>query len=70
MLESQLSDGFLIDDVKKPDDEIRQFIELLETKNHFDALLQVLKHLEEQQHQKIEVVMVEVVSQVQQQQQQ
>jgi hypothetical protein len=39
MLESQLSDGFLIDGVKKPDDEIRQFIELLETKNHLDALL-------------------------------
>ena len=70
MLGNQLSDGLLIDDVKKPDDEICEFIELIETKNHVDALLQVQQQLEEQQHQKVEVVKVEVVSQVQQQQQQ
>ena len=70
MLGNQLSDGLLIDDVKKPDDEICQFIELIETKNHVDALLQVQQQLKEPQHQTIEVVKVEVVSQVQQQQQQ
>jgi len=71
MLGNQLSDGLLIDDVKKPDDEICQFIELIETKNHVDALLQVQQQLEELQHQTIEVVnlKIEVVSQVQQQQQ-
>ncbi len=41
MLGNQLSYGLLIDDVKKPDDEICLFIELIETKNHVDALLQV-----------------------------
>ncbi len=48
MLGNQLSDGLLIDDVKKPGDEICQFIELIETKNHVDALLQVQQQLEEQ----------------------
>ncbi len=70
MLGNQLSDGLLIDDVKKPDHEICQIVELIETKNHVDALLQVQQQLEEPQHQKIEAVKVEVVSQVQQQQQQ
>ncbi len=70
MLGNQLSDGLLIDDVKKPDDEICQFIELTETKNHVDALLQVQQQLEEPQLQTIEVVKIEVVSQVEQQQQQ
>jgi hypothetical protein len=43
----------------------------LRLKNHVDALLQVQQKLEEPpQHQTIEVVKIEVVSQVQQQQQQ
>ncbi len=67
MLGNQLSNG-LIDDVKKPDDEICQFIELIETKKHVDASLQVQQQLEEQHHQTIEDVKIEVVSQVQQQQ--
>ncbi len=70
MLVNQLSDGLFIDDVKKLDDEICQFNELIETKNHVAALLQVQQQLEEQQHLTIEVVKIEVVSQVQQQQQQ
>ncbi len=42
----------------------------IETKNHVDALLQVQQQLEEPHQQKIEIVKVEVFSQVQQQQQQ
>ena len=44
------------------------FIESTDTKNHVDALVQVQQQLDEQQHQTIEDVKVEVVSQIQQQQ--
>jgi hypothetical protein len=41
---------------------------LIETKHHVNASLQVQQQLEEPQHQKIEILNVEVASQVQQQQ--
>jgi hypothetical protein len=41
---------------------------LIETNHHVNASLQVQQQLEEPQHQKIEIVNVEVASQVQQQQ--
>ncbi len=51
--------------VKKSDDEVHQFIESIETRNHVDDLLQVQQ--QELQHQTLEVKMVEITYQVQQQ---
>ena len=51
--------------VKKSDDEVHQFIELIENKNYADDVLQIQQR--EPQHQTLEVKTVEIIYQVQQQ---
>jgi hypothetical protein len=64
MVQSKEEIELPIINVKKSDDEVHQFIESIETKNHVDDLLQVQQ--QEQQHQKLEVKTVEIMYHVQQ----